>query len=214
FDINGSNFTGKVNIDFGGLPGLLWLVLASNPLGRGEVDDLDFLNSLTKCRKLQILDLSYDQFGGVIPDSIGNLSTQPVQLRLGGNRLRGSICSGINNLVNLTDLRMQKNNMTGKIPAFSGSESSVANLTRLYKLHLQENYFTGNVPSSFGNLSSLQYLDLFQNYLNGTIPNNVVGLSSLTISLNLARNQLNGPKEILVTWMFQKINSLEKFLVA
>ncbi|KAH1084535.1 hypothetical protein J1N35_024296 [Gossypium stocksii] len=105
------------------------------------------MGAISLGRKLQILDLSYDQLGGVIHDSIGNLSTQPVQLRLGGNRLWGSIPTGINNLVNLTDLRMQKNNMTGNIPAvignlkmlrlldlsenqFSGSESSVANLTR------------------------------------------------------------------------------------
>ncbi|KAH1084533.1 hypothetical protein J1N35_024294 [Gossypium stocksii] len=146
FDINGSNFTGKVNIDFGGLPGLLWLVLASNPLGRGEADDLDFLNSLTKCRKLQILDLSYDQLGGVIPDSIGYLSTQPVQLRLGGNLLWGSIPTGINNLVNLTDLRMQKNNMTGNIPAVIG------NLKMLRLLDLSENQFSGSV-SSIANLT-------------------------------------------------------------
>ncbi|XVE97059.1 hypothetical protein REPUB_Repub02eG0277900 [Reevesia pubescens] len=215
FDINGSNFTGKVNIDFGGLP-IWWLVLASNPLGRGEADDLDFLNSLTKCRNLRILDLSYDQFGGVIPNSIGNLSTQLVQLRLGGNRLWGSIPTGIKNLVNLTELTMQENNFTGNIPTvignlrmvrlldlsenqFSGNiPSSIANITQLYKLHLQKNNFTGNIPSSFGNLNSLQDLDLSLNYLSGTIPKSVIGLSSITISLNLAQNQLIGllPSEV------------------
>ncbi|XP_022765843.1 probable LRR receptor-like serine/threonine-protein kinase At3g47570 [Durio zibethinus] len=216
FDINGSNFTGKVNIDFGGLPGLWWLVLASNPLGREEADDPDFLNSLTKCRNLQILDLSYDQFGGVIPNSIGNLSTELVRLRLGGNRLWGSIPTGIKNLVNLTELTMQKNNLTGNVPTvignltllrlldlsenqFSGNiPSSIANIPKLYKLHLQKNKFTGSIPSSFENLNSLQDLDLSQNCLNGTIPKNVIGLSSLTISLNLAQNQLIGtlPSEV------------------
>ncbi|EOY07253.1 LRR receptor-like serine/threonine-protein kinase, putative [Theobroma cacao] len=216
FDINGSNFTGKVNIDFGGLPVLWSLVLASNPLGRGEADDLDFLNSLTKCRNLQILDLSNDQFGGVIPISFGNLSTELVQLRLGGNKLWGSIPTGIKNLVNLTELTMEQNNLTGNIPAvignlrmlrlldlsenqFSGNlPSSIANISQLYKLHLQSNNFTGNIPSSFGNLTSLQDLDLSQNYLSGAIPKNVIGLSSLTISLNLAQNQLTGllPSEV------------------
>ncbi|OMO85078.1 hypothetical protein CCACVL1_10422 [Corchorus capsularis] len=207
FDINGSNFTGKVNIDFAGLPGLWWLVLASNPLN----GDLDFLNSLTKCRNLQVLDLSFSQFGGVIPSSIGNLSTELVQLRLGGNHLRGSLPMGIKNLINLTDLTMEKNNLTGNIPSaignlkmlrrldlsenqFSGNiPSSIANITELYMLHLQKNNFTGNIPSSFGNLNSLQDLDLSQNHLSGTIPKNVISLSSLTISLNLAQNQLTGP---------------------
>lgn len=34
FDINGSNFTRKVEIDCGGLSGLWWLVLAFKPLGK------------------------------------------------------------------------------------------------------------------------------------------------------------------------------------
>ncbi|XVE76528.1 hypothetical protein DITRI_Ditri12bG0181000 [Diplodiscus trichospermus] len=140
FDINGSNFTGKVNIDFGGLPGLWWLVLASNPLGRGEADDLDFLNSLTKCRNLRILDLTYDQFGGVIPDSIGNLSTELVQLRLGGNRLWGSIPAGIKNLVNMTELAMQKNNLTGNVP------------------EVIENQLSGEIPSGLGSCVTLEHL--------------------------------------------------------
>ncbi|KAK2657025.1 hypothetical protein Ddye_010077 [Dipteronia dyeriana] len=211
FDINGSNFTGKVNIDFGGLPGLWSLVLASNQLGKGEADDLNFLNSLTKCRNLQILDLSDNRFGGVLPDSIGSLSNQLVQLKLGRNRLSGSIPTEIENLVNLTELTMETNNLAGSIPSVIGNllmirrlylsennfsgliPSSIGNITQLYALHLENNRLTGSIPSTFENLLRLQELDLSQNNLQGFIPKEVIGLSSLTISLNLAHNQLTGP---------------------
>ncbi|KAI5325865.1 hypothetical protein L3X38_034939 [Prunus dulcis] len=82
FDTNGSDFTGKITVDFGGLTSLWWLVLASNSLGTGEADDLSFFNSLSRCRNLQILDLSDNQFGGVLPNSISNFSNQLVSLRL------------------------------------------------------------------------------------------------------------------------------------
>ncbi|KAL6146178.1 hypothetical protein ACLB2K_056861 [Fragaria x ananassa] len=211
FDVNGSNFTGNIAIDFGGLTSLWWLVLASNSLGTGQANDLSFFNSLSKCRNLQILDLSDNQFGGVLPDSMSNLSNQLVSLRLGRNQLSGSFPSGVFvNLVNLTELMMEKNNFSNGIPPIignlwmlrrldlSGNEfsgqipSNIANMSQLYALYLQSNHLTGPIPSSFGNLSNLQELDLSQNYLNGTIPEKVTSLSSLTISLNLSHNRFTG----------------------
>ncbi|EXC23672.1 hypothetical protein L484_015582 [Morus notabilis] len=215
-DTSGTKFSGKLTIDFGGSPNLWWLVLASNSLGTREVDDLNFFDSLTKCRNLQVVDPSDNQFGGVLPNSISNLSSTLATLRLGSNQLSGSIPEGNGNLVNLTELEVEKNDLSGRIPvgicnlkmlrrldmsenSFSGHIiSSLANITQLYLLHLQKNHFTGPIPSSIGSLSNLQDLDLSQNYLVGTIPKEVVSLSSLTISLNLAQNQFTGslPSEV------------------
>ncbi|XP_050280457.1 LRR receptor-like serine/threonine-protein kinase EFR [Quercus robur] len=209
-DTNGSNFIGKVTIDFGGLPSLWWLVLASNSLGIGEADDLSFFNSLSKCHSLWMVDLSDNRFGGTLPLSIANLSTQLVSLRLGSNQLTGKIPSDIKNIVNLTELTLEKNNLTGDIPVMIGylrmlkkldlSEnefsrhipSSLANITQLYSPHLERNHLMGTIPPSLGNLLYLQELDLSHNYLSGTIPQSIMGLSSQTISLSLAQNQLTG----------------------
>ncbi|KAB1220821.1 hypothetical protein CJ030_MR3G003321 [Morella rubra] len=215
-DTNGSNFTGKITIDFGGLPSLWWLVLASNSLGKGEADDLNFFKSLSNCRNLKMMDLSDNQLGGTLPYSIANLSTKLVSLRLGRNQLTGSIPTVVQNIVNLTELTMEKNHLTGEIPAIIGNlrmlrrmdfsenafsghiPSSLANATQLYSLHLEKNLLTGTIPSNLGNLLYLQELDLSRNFLNGTIPKSIMSLSSLSISLNLAQNQLTGslPTEV------------------
>ncbi|KAK3015502.1 LOW QUALITY PROTEIN: hypothetical protein RJ639_005384 [Escallonia herrerae] len=208
--MNGNNFTGKVSIDFGGLPNLWCLVLASNQLGVGIADDLSFLKSLTRCRNLKMLDLSDNHLGGVLPDAIANLSTNLLSLRLGSNKLSGSIPIGIENLVNLTDLQLQTNKLTGRIPTAIGELNmlrlldmslnelsefillSMSNLTRLYALRLANNYLTGSILPSFGYFQYLQELDLSHNRLDGTIPGGVMGLSSLTVLLNLANNNLSG----------------------
>lgn len=190
-------------------------VLASNFLGTGQDDDLNFFDSLARCQNLGILDLSDNQFGGVLPSSISNLSTL-VTLRISSNQLSGIIPTGFVNLVNLTELTMAKNSLSGRIPPiigdlkmlrrldlseneFSGQiPSSLANITHLYSLHLENNKLTGSIPTSFGDLSSLQELDLSQNNLNGTIPKIIMSLSSLSISLNLGQNDLTGslPSEV------------------
>ncbi|KZV31402.1 putative LRR receptor-like serine/threonine-protein kinase [Dorcoceras hygrometricum] len=210
FDVTGSRFTGDVSIDFGGLPNLWWLILASNPLGIGEAGDLRFMNSLGNCKQLKMLDLSGCRFGGTLPYSVANLSKNLVSLRLGDNELSGGLSVGFENLVNLTELQLQNNRFTGTIPTTLGNLSklqlmdlsgnellgcippSLSKLSRLYSLHLEKNHLNGSISSSFGNFQYLQQLDLSENQLTGAIPENVMSLSSLTLSMNLAHNQLSG----------------------
>lgn len=216
FDITGSNFNQDISIDFRGLSNLWWLILASNPIGAGESGDLRFLDSLTNCRSLKVLDLSNCGLGGTLPYSVANLSTNLLSLRLGDNKLSGSIDVGIENMFNLTELQLEKNRFSGKIPAVLGNlprlqlldlsenelsgfiPSSLSNLRQLYLLHLNKNQLNGSIPLSFGDFQFLQELDLSQNNLSGAIPKNLMSLSSLTLSLNLANNRLSGslPSEV------------------
>ncbi|XP_059307952.1 putative receptor-like protein kinase At3g47110 isoform X2 [Lycium ferocissimum] len=139
-DANGSNFTGKVSIDFGGLSNLWWLILASN-----SIDDLSFFNSLSRCRNLKVLDLSDCKFGGVLPDSITNLSSTLLSLRLGG-----TIPSSLSSLRGLEELDLSRNNLSSQIPRS-------LQLISLKRLNLSFNQFEGQVPTDgvFKNASAI-----------------------------------------------------------
>ncbi|XP_020424527.1 putative receptor-like protein kinase At3g47110 [Prunus persica] len=200
------------------LQNLVRLNFDQNRLGSGKTGDLNFLSFLANCTSLEVLGLYGNHFGGELPGSIANLSTQLKILTLGANLIHGSIPNGVGNLINLTLLGLEGNYLGGSVPdeigklqklqgvelfanQFSGPiPSSLGNLTSLTRLLMQENKFGESIPPSFGNCKSLQVLNLSSNSLNGTIPKEVIGLSSLSISLSISNNFLTGslPSE----WQF------------
>ncbi|XP_052198289.1 probable LRR receptor-like serine/threonine-protein kinase At3g47570 [Diospyros lotus] len=188
------------------------LSVAFNRLG----GDLSFLSSLTNATNLDLLELNVNEFSGLLPQSISNLSTKLAELSLNYNQLYGSIPAGISNLVNLEALYLAGNRFTGNIPPefgrlqklqdlalpennLSGSiPYSFGNLTLLTRFSLAENKLHRSIPISIGKCQNLILLDLSHNSLSGPIPKQVFDLSSLSIALDLSRNQLTGsiPMEI------------------
>ncbi|THG08028.1 hypothetical protein TEA_011862 [Camellia sinensis var. sinensis] len=109
------------------------LSIASNHLGSGHIVDLGFLPSLNNATGLVLLDLGDNNFGGMLTETIGNLSTKLRKIQLGYNQILGSIPYGIQNLINLE------------------------------RIWLVGNHFTGNLPFDIGKLQNLQDLDLSEN---------------------------------------------------
>ncbi|KAF3455302.1 hypothetical protein FNV43_RR05750 [Rhamnella rubrinervis] len=215
--INHNKFKGQVPTNFGNLPELRWLDIAHNNLGSNSSNDLDFVRPLRNCSKLEKLAFNQNHLGGVLPNSIANLSARLDFLILGDNQVSGNIDGEIfENLINLTALGLEGNLFTGIIPTSFGKlrnmqllsinrnklsgqiPSSLGNLTKLAALSLENNNLEGTIPPSLGNCERLQYLDLSQNKLFGAIPHQVLGLSSLSQMLNLSKNSLNGtlPAEV------------------
>lgn len=204
-----NSFTGQVPAIWGKLSQLTRLNLEINKLEAGDSQSWEFLGALTNCSSLQILSLYNNRLQGVLPSSIGSLSTTIQQLLLGKNNISGVVPPSIGNLhslikldlgdnilggeigewigklKNVTGLYLGGNNFTGPIP------SSIGILTRLTELSLQRNEFEGFVPGNIGNLSQLSILDLSYNNLQGNIPIEVGNLITLT-QLNLSSNKLNG----------------------
>ncbi|RHN54587.1 putative non-specific serine/threonine protein kinase [Medicago truncatula] len=108
FEIGDNHFVGQVP-SLGKLKDLYLLNLEMNILGDSSTMDLQFLKSLTNCSKLQSLSLTYNNFGGSLQNSIGNLSTTLDELKIGVNQIYGQIPIDLGNLISLRLLNMGHN---------------------------------------------------------------------------------------------------------
>lgn len=210
-DLPMNSFTGNIPMSLGNLKNLYWLNVLTNQLGSGAPDDLSFISSLTNCRQLEFLDIAENNFGGVLPNSITNLSRSMTRLLIGQNMIHGTIPRDISNLFNLNFLSIRNTLISGTIPDSIGMLSnlkklhlhsnllrgkippSLGNIRGILYVVLQDNTLEGSVPPSLGNCRLLQTLDLSKNNLTGSIPKEVIGISSLSIVVNISQNFLTGP---------------------
>ncbi|OAE34469.1 hypothetical protein AXG93_3472s1040 [Marchantia polymorpha subsp. ruderalis] len=93
-------------------------------------------------------------------------------------------CSGLSQPDNVWKLNLEKQNLTGTIPA------DITKFRQVRELILAGNRLDGQIPD-FSNMTSLQNLDLSDNNLSGRIPDTSV-LTNLTRIL-LQDNPLGGP---------------------
>jgi len=230
-DLGQNNLVGQVP-SLGKLHDLNWLNMEENKLGNNSTMDLEFLKYLTNCSKLELLSIADNNFGGHLPNSVGNFSIELDQLYLGENHISGNIPAELGHLVNLILLTMESNNFEGIIPTtfgkfqkmqklyLGGNKLSgdlppfIGNLSQLFDLELQLNMFQGNIPPSIGNCQNLQYLDLSHNKFSGTIPVEVFNLFSLSNILNLSHNLLSGslPREVGMLKNIEKLDVSENHL--
>ncbi|KAM7466694.1 hypothetical protein LguiB_014256 [Lonicera macranthoides] len=181
-----NNFRGNIPTGFGSLQNLQDLLMDSNFLGNEEANDMAFLNSLTNCSMLKTLEASYNQLGGVLPNSLGNLSTRMRYFGVAMNQISGVIPSGVGSLFNL--LRC------------SG----------LVNLYLGGNFFEGSIPPSFKSLRSVQKLDISSNNLSGNdfkaLVYDLMPIGSLERWLDSSQKTDNGQDEPHILNLHQRIN--------
>ncbi|KAK9927785.1 hypothetical protein M0R45_024951 [Rubus argutus] len=140
-----------------------------------------------------------------------NVSSNLVEIDLGGNMLQGGLPNFFQNFCRLESLSLEYNQFSQNMEdfvktlsyaqntlerlylndnRFGGSLPDLTGFSKLRELILSRNRLSGSVPESLGQLSSLQHLDLSYNQLNGSVPESVGQLSSLEY-LDLSYNQLN-----------------------
>ncbi|KAK7373875.1 hypothetical protein VNO80_07295 [Phaseolus coccineus] len=161
---------------------------------------------------LSILDLSYNNFFGPIPNCLGKMpfeNDDPDSLRgafngflRGKNSNAGILIPHVNEKANFTTKKtsytytgsilaymsgidLSKNKLNGSIP------SELGNLTRIRALNLSHNDLIGQIPATFSNLVQIESLDLSFNILSGQIPHQLNQLSSLAV-FSVAHNNLSG----------------------
>ncbi|KAM7466656.1 hypothetical protein LguiB_014218 [Lonicera macranthoides] len=203
-----NNFRGNIPTSFGSLQNLQDLLMGSNFLGNEEANDMAFLNSLTNCSMLKILEASDNQLGGVLPNSLGNLSTSMRYFRVTMNQISGVIPSGVGSLFNLLRLGLSQNQLEGGIP------DAVGEMKKLEQLALNNNRLSGQIPTSLGNLSFLSLVYLEDNKLEGTIPLSLGNCKSLVL-LDLSQNNLSGkiPKELFSAYAIFELSLSRNHLI-
>ncbi|XP_057796832.1 probable LRR receptor-like serine/threonine-protein kinase At3g47570 isoform X1 [Salvia miltiorrhiza] len=202
-----NKFNGYIPTDLANLRHLKYLSLFSNNLTQSPSSS--FITSLTNCRFLTDLLIADNPLYGVIPASVGNLSSSLQTFGAYKCKFSGNIPIEIGNLSNLVTLALQVNELSGNIPltikhlhelqGLSLSNNmlggtiphAICDLFSLNTFLNRGNQFSGPIPKCLGNVSSLRHLNLESNMLNSSIPSSLWGLKDL-INLDLSSNSLNG----------------------
>ncbi|KFK23530.1 hypothetical protein AALP_AAs73006U000200 [Arabis alpina] len=183
----------------------------------GKIVELDLMDSalngplrsnssLFRLQHLQSLDLRYNNFSGILPDSIANLKYLSV-LRCTSCNLHGEIPSSLGNLSYLADLGLSVNDFTSEGPNL---QLLLPKLRSLISIDLEYNQFkeesislglrsldvghnqlSGELPKSLINCTDLQVLNVEGNKINDTFPFGVSLLSHLEV-LVLRSNEFHG----------------------
>ncbi|KAG8371336.1 hypothetical protein BUALT_Bualt13G0077100 [Buddleja alternifolia] len=208
--LDSNNFTGFIPHFFGNLRLLERLLLDNTNLKtESPYSELSFITSLTNCRVLYMLAVSNIPLDGIIPASIGNLSTSFQYFYASNCKIKRKIPEEIGNLSNLMVLDLADNELTGKIPftvkhlqklqglylennKLEGSiPDGLCDLHNLVDLYLSQNRFSGFIPECLGNVTSLRHLLLNSNMLSSSIPSSLWRIKDLLL-LNLSSNSLSG----------------------
>ena len=173
--------------------------------------NLSFLYNLRELRQLHLLS---NEISGPIPESIGEMCPNLIELRLPNNKLSGHLPRSLGMLNKLQILSIEKNNLSGPLPAY------------LFKLNLKvivlsSNKFTGfeigsnatftglqvfrasNLPafncsidiivsSLKGSVKTIMLIDVSHSNIYGQIPASIFSFRFVTI-IKLTSNLLTGP---------------------
>ncbi|DAD49375.1 TPA_asm: hypothetical protein HUJ06_031797 [Nelumbo nucifera] len=158
---------------------LIFLDLSNNQIA-GPIP----IQLMISLKNLKILNLTNNQFEGPIPMETMKLD-ELQELRVGKNKLNGTIPTDIGLLSNLRILELQENQFHGPIP------SSIGKLTMLQELNLQKAGLNSSIPDELGFCTNLTFLELSENNLAGPLPPSMASLNQI-LYLRISGSQLSG----------------------
>ncbi|KAG5244636.1 leucine-rich repeat receptor protein [Salix suchowensis] len=121
------------------------------------------------------LDISDNNFSGILPTWMGNFSDLKA-INLSKNHFDGPLPRDFCKLDKLEYLDLSDNNFSGSVP-------SCFNPSSIKHVHLSKNQLSGPLTEAFYNSSSLVTLDIADNNLMGPISNWIGNLSALSVLL-------------------------------
>ena len=170
----------------------VFFVSLSNNSFHGQIPE-----SFCNCSTLRLLDLSYNNFDGFIPECLTVASSNLRVLNLGGNKFTGHIPDTISSSCNLKSLDLNANLLSGSIP------KTLANCQRLEVLNLGKNLLSDEFSCFLRNISTLRVLILRVNKLHGPIGCTCsTGNWEMLHTVDLASNNFTGtlPGALMQSW--------------
>ncbi|XVF83993.1 hypothetical protein PTKIN_Ptkin16aG0539400 [Pterospermum kingtungense] len=178
-----TNLSGTLPSTVYNLSSIIALSLTDNQISGRLPPEFGFLFP-----KLKIFYIGGNQFTGMIPRSVSNISSLQ-RFDIGSNDFFGSVPNNLGNLKNLQGLILGFNDLGSGKAGDLDFISSLTNCTQLQSLYLQLNRFGGVLPGSVANLSTqLRVLYMGENQISGTIPEgigNLFNLNNLYMESNL-----------------------------
>ncbi|XP_006849388.2 phytosulfokine receptor 2 [Amborella trichopoda] len=203
------NFNGeRIPVGISGFNSLMVFALGNCGLW-GEIPDW-----LQECRKLQVLDLSWNRLSGGIPPWIGTFEYL-FYLDVSNNSLTREVPKSLTQLQMLVSANTTANATLINIPLYvkrnKSSNGMQYNQVSSFPpaLYLSNNRLNGMIWPEFGQLKGLHILDLSRNNITGTIPDTISNMVNLEL-LDLSYNELNGS----IPMSLCNLTFLSKFSVA
>ncbi|CAN1829339.1 Phytosulfokine receptor 2 [Linum perenne] len=205
------NFIGdEIPLNVSGFESLAVFALGNCAL-RGQIPPW-----LLNCKKLQVLDLSWNRLDGSIPPWIGQMENL-FYLDISNNSLTGEIPESLMELKSLTSANPSAPNLVSSagIPLYVKRNRSGSGLQ--YKqvssfppsMFLNFNNINGTLSPKIGQLKQLHVLDLSNNNITGDIPSSIAELVNLEV-LDLSSNDLYGS----IPPSLERLTFLSRFSVA
>ncbi|KAJ6397297.1 hypothetical protein OIU77_018331 [Salix suchowensis] len=170
--LSNNNLGGQISSSIFNSSLLRYLYLDGNKF-MGHVLDFQPTNNIGIY--LAALDISDNQFSGILPTRMGNFSNLRA-IDLSRNHFDGPLPRDFCKLDNLEYLDLSENNLSGSVP-------SCFNPSSIKHVHLYKNQLSGPLTEAFYNSSSLVTLDIADNNLMGPISNWIGNLSALSVLL-------------------------------
>ncbi|XP_051118308.1 probably inactive leucine-rich repeat receptor-like protein kinase At3g28040 [Andrographis paniculata] len=201
-DLSNNLLTGEIPESLQRLDSLVFLSLSHNflagdfPRWIGKMTALQFIdfsgNDLTgslpatigDLKSVRYISLSDNRLSDAIPESMADIAGLSV-IRLKGNLFTGSIPEALFDM-NLDEVDLSRNNLTGPIPPASDKL-----FESLQLLDLSGNNLIGDIPAEMGLFGKLKYLNLSWNELESRIPPELGYIQNLTV-LDLRSSGLIG----------------------